>query len=83
MSDLDIRTAFAQLCAETPAGDTEEAAYAETLRIAVQRLGRRTRGHRVDVAPRPLAGIGSAEPDCPFMISVTALPSGRPQHSLY
>jgi hypothetical protein len=83
MPDIDLRTAFAQLCADMPAGDTDEAAYEETLRIAVQRLGRRTRGHRVDVAPRPLAGIGSAEPDCPFMISVTALPSGNLHPSAY
>jgi hypothetical protein len=81
MPDLDIRAAFAQLCADMPAGDTEEAAYEETLRIAVQRLGRRPRGHRVDVATLPLPGLGSAEPDCPFMISVAALPGGRPHHS--
>ena len=81
MADFDLRTAFAQLCADMPAGDTDEAAYEETLRIAVQRLGRRTGGHRVDLTTRPLSNIGSTAPDCPFMISVAALPIGRPHHS--
>ncbi|MEL6062080.1 MULTISPECIES: hypothetical protein [unclassified Methylobacterium] len=83
MPDLDLRTAFAQLCADMSAGDTAEAAYEETLRIAVQRLGRRTRDPRAHGAALPLSGLGSPEPDCPFMISITALPGGRPQHGAH
>jgi hypothetical protein len=79
MPEPDLRAAFAKLCADMPAGDTGEASYEETLRIAVQRLGRRSHGLCADRAAPFQSGARPTEPDCPFMISVAALASG-PTH---
>ncbi|MCJ2072100.1 hypothetical protein MKK75_25425 [Methylobacterium sp. J-030] len=80
MPEPDLRAAFAKLCADMPAGDTGEASYEETLRIAVRRLGRRSHGLGAAVATPALSSVGTLEPDCPFMISVAAL-SREPAHA--
>jgi len=76
MPEPDLRAAFAKLCADMPAGDTGEASYEETLRVAVQRLGRRSRGRGSNIPTRSVSSVVTMEPDCPFMISVAALSRG-------
>jgi hypothetical protein len=73
MPDLDLRAEFAKLCADAPAGDAGGAAYEETLGLAVQRLVRRTRGHRAGFSTRAVHEAGSPALDCPFMVSVATL----------
>ena len=71
--DLDLRAAFAKLCADAPAGDAGGATYEDTLGLAVQRLVRRTRAPQAGFSTRPLREAGPPETDCPFMVTVTAL----------
>jgi hypothetical protein len=73
MSDLDLRDAFAKLCADRPAGDAGGVAYEETLGLAVQHLVRRTFGHRAGFSAHPIDGTGSPALDCPFVMSVAVL----------
>ena len=81
MPDLDLRAAFAKLCADMPAGEAGEAAYKDTLGLAVQRLVHRTRGHQAGFSTRPMQEAAPPVLDCPFMMSVVALAPARSGHS--
>jgi hypothetical protein len=77
MPDLDLRAEFAKLCADMPAGEAGEAAYKDTLGLAVQRLVRRTRGHQAGFSTRSMQEAAPPVLDCPFMMSVEVLSSKR------
>lgn len=74
MSDLDLLAEFEKLCADLPAGHTGGEAYEDTLSRAVQRLMGRSQSQQAIFSTQAVHETGWPALDCPFMMSVLAMP---------